>query len=230
MTETTWFWIGATGMTLGAVVIFLTSKARTPDEEGHRVIHTIVPIIAACAYLAMALGQGGSQLGERTFWYVRYLDWSITTPLLLLALSITALHGAHHRPALVAAVLGADVLMIVTGLLSGLSEDPTQRLVWFLVSTGAFVAVYAGLFGPLRREALRRDGERRRAYARSSILLAGLWLLYPVVVGLGPDGGGVTTEVTATALITVVDLCAKVPYGLIEAGSSKKIAASDLAG
>ena len=55
--------------------------------------------------------------------------------------------------------------MIVTGLFSGLSEDPTHRFAWFLVSTGAFLALYAALFGPLRREAL---GGTRSAAGRTS--------------------------------------------------------------
>jgi bacteriorhodopsin len=227
MTETTWFWVGAVGMALGAVIIFLLSKTRTQDEEAHKVVHVVVTVVAACAYLTMAFGQGGVQLGGRTFWYARYVDWSITTPLLLLGLSMTALHGAHRRPALVAAVLGADVLMIVTGLFSGLSEDPTHRFAWFLVSTGAFLALYGALFGPLRTEAAGRDAERRHAYGRNAALLAGLWGIYPIVVALGPHGADVITAVTETGWIAVVDLVAKVGYGVLFSLAGGKIAEAD---
>lgn len=229
MTETTWFWIGTIGMALGAVVIAGISKMRTQDEEGHKVIHTIVPILAAVSYLSMAFGQGGVRIGERTFWFARYVDWSATTPLLLLALSMTALHGAHRRRGLVAALLGADALMIVTGLFSGLSEDPAHRWTWFIVSCGAFVAVYAVLFGPLRREALARDPERRTAYAQDAIVLSALWLLYPVIVLLGPDGTAVWSPVTTTALIAVVDLLAKVAYGIMATRGTTKATNGDLA-
>jgi len=228
MTETTWFWIGTIGMALGAVVIFAVSKRRTQDEEAHTTVHVVVTVVAACSYLAMAFGQGGRELGGRTFWYARYLDWTITTPLLLLGLAMTALHGAHRRPALVAAVLGADVLMIVTGLFSGLSDDPTHRFAWFLVSTGAFLAVYAALFGPLRREAALRDDRRRRAYVRNSAILAGLWGVYPIVVALGPHGAGVITATTETGWIAVVDLLAKVAYGLVWSRDSSRITDDDL--
>ena len=228
MTETTWFWIGTIGMTIGAVVLFLLGKRRTADEEGHTVVHVVVVVVAASAYLAMALGQGGVELGGRTFWYARYIDWSVTTPLLLLALTMTALHGAHRRPALVAALLAADVLMIVTGLFSGLSEDPAHRLAWFFVSTGAFLAVYATLFGPLRREARSRDPERCRAYGRNAATLGALWGVYPVVVALGPHGAGVVSAVTETGWIVVVDLVAKVAYGIMAALSTTAITTADL--
>ncbi len=215
-------------MAIGAVIIFAVSKRRTQDEEAHTVVHVVVTLVAAISYLAMAFGQGGRDLGGRTFWFARYLDWSVTTPLLLLGLAMTALHGAHRRPALVAALLGADVLMIVTGLFSGLSDDPTHRFAWFLSSTGAFLAVFATLFGPLRREAAARDDRRRRAYVRNTVILAGLWGVYPVVVALGPHGAGVVTATTETGWITVVDLLAKVAYGLVWSRDGSKITDDDL--
>ncbi|MGI3784538.1 MAG: bacteriorhodopsin [Janthinobacterium lividum] len=228
MTESAWFWVGTVGMGIGALVLFLVGKHRTHDEEAHTVVHVVVTVVAACSYLAMAFGQGGLERDGSTLWYVRYLDWTITTPLLLLGLAMTALHGAHRRPALVAAVLGADALMIVTGLLSGLSLDPTHRLAWFLVSTGAFLAVYASLFGPLRTEAALRDGARRHAYGRNAVILAVLWLVYPVVVALGPHGAGEISNVTETGWIVIVDLLAKVAYGLVFSHDSKIITDGDL--
>jgi bacteriorhodopsin len=228
MTETAWFWTGSTGMALGAVVLFLVSKNRTSDEEAHKVVHVVVTVVAACSYLAMAFGQGGSDVGGSTVWWARYVDWSVTTPLLLLGLAMSALHGAHRRPALVAALLGADVLMIVTGLFSALSEDPAHRLAWFLVSTGAFLAVLAALLGPLRREAARRDPARRGAYRRNTLVLVVLWCVYPVVVALGPHGAGVIGATTETGWIAVVDLLAKVGYGLLWSRDSSRITADDL--
>lgn len=229
MTESTWFWIGAAGMAVGSAVLTVKGKKRTQDEEAHTVIHGIVPLVAALAYFAMAIGQGGVQLADgSTYWYARYVDWSITTPLLLLGLAITALHGAHRRRALVAGLLGADVIMIATGFFSGLSLQTFPRWTWFLISCGAFLAAYAVLFGPLRREARARDASRRRGYLQLSAVLAVLWLLYPVIVLLGPHGTGVWSSTTETACITVVDLLAKVGYGLLFLAASERDADHDL--
>lgn len=228
MTETAWFWVGTIGMALGAVLVALVARRRTQDEEAHKVVHVVVTLVAATAYLAMAFGQGGVPLDGSTFWFARYVDWTITTPLLLLGLATTALHGAHRRPALVAALLAADLLMIVTGLFSGLSADPTHRLAWFLVSTGAFLAVYGALFGPLRQEATLRDDDRRRAYRRNSATLAALWGVYPIVVALGPHGAQVISATTETGWITVVDLVAKVGYGIVFSLDGRAIARADL--
>jgi bacteriorhodopsin len=81
----------------------------------------------------------------------------------------------------------------------------------------------------LRREALTRDGARRRAYVRNTAILAALWAVYPVVVALGPHGAGVIGAVTETGWIAVVDLLAKVAYGLVSTHDSSTIAEGDLA-
>ena len=230
MTETTWFWIGVAGMALGAAVLSVLGGRRSQDEEAHTVLHGIVCVIAACAYFSMAIGQGGLEREPGTvIWYARYLDWSVTTPLLLLGLCITALHGAHRRPVLVGAVLGADVLMIVAGLFSALSSDPTARWVWYVISCGAFAVVYLVLFGPLAKEARARDESRRKAYRHHVVVLAVLWLVYPVVVALGPEGAHLWPSVVTTACIVVVDLLAKVGYGLLSITDARHITDADLA-
>ena len=173
-----------------------------------------MPLFAAISCFAMARHQGQVTLPSgRVFLYARYLDWSITAPVLLLGLSMTALHGAHRRAGLVAGLIASDVVMIVTGLFFGMSEDPFNKWVWYLTSCAAFLAVYWVLFGPMRQEAQARDPERRGAYTRNVGIPAVLWLLYPVIVILGPDGLQYWTATFATACITLLDLTAKVRHG-----------------
>ncbi len=117
--------------------------------------------------------------GDREFLFARYVDWSLTTPILLLGLTMTALHGAHRRAGLVAGLLASDVVMIVTGLFYGMSVDPFAKWMWFITSCVAFLAVYYILFGAMRKEAMARDSERRSAYTRNVLILSALWLLYP---------------------------------------------------
>jgi bacteriorhodopsin len=229
MSETTWLWIGTVGMLAGSLVLFATGGSRTQDEEGHRIAHGLVPLFAAIAYFAMAVHQGNLTLaGGREFLYARYIDWSITTPVLLLGLSMTALRGAHRRMALVGGLLLSDVVMILTGLFFGLSDEPVAKWTWYLTSCVAFLAVYYILLVPLRQEAQARDEARSRAYARNMPVLSVLWLLYPIVVVLGPDGLGTWSPVLATACITVLDLVAKVGYGFMAAAGSKAITDGDL--
>jgi len=229
VTETTWLWSGCIGMALGAVALFVVGKHRTQDEEGHTILHVIVPVVASLSYFAQATRQGSVVLSDgREFLFARYVDWAITTPLLLLGLTMTALHGAHRRPGLVAAILGADVLMIVTGGFYAASVATGPKWIWYLVSCGAFLAVYAGLFGPLRREAQDRDPVRRVEYGRNVALLAVLWLIYPVLDLLGDSGLQVWGPTATTASITVLDLTAKIVYGFVILAGARKVADHDL--
>ena len=229
MTETNWLWLGAIGMLAGSVVLFLTGGRRTQDEEGHTMVHGLVPLFAAISYFAMAIHQGAITLPSgRVFLFARYIDWSVTTPALLLGLSMTALHGAHRRAALVAGLLASDVVMIVTGLFFGASEDPFAKWVWYIASCVAFLAVLYVLFGPMREEAMGRDQTRANVYKLNTALLTVLWLLYPVFVILGPDGLGYWSALFTTALVVVLDLVAKVAYGLMAMVGSKRITTEDM--
>ena len=229
MTETNWLWLGAIGMIVGSAVLFLAGGRRTQDEEGHTMVHGLVPLFAAISYFAMAIHQGAITLPSgREFLFARYIDWSVTTPALLLGLSMTALHGAHRRAALVAGLLVSDVVMIITGLFFGASEDPFAKWVWYIASCVAFLAVLYVLFGPMREEAMGRDQTRANVYKLNTALLTVLWLLYPVFVILGPDGLGYWSPLFTTALVVVLDLVAKVAYGLLAMVGSKRITTEDM--
>lgn len=229
MTETTWLWAGAAGMLAGSVLLFAAGGRRTQDEEGHTLVHGFVPLFAAISYFAMAVHQGEMTLPSgRVFLYARYLDWSVTTPLLLLGLTMTALHGARRRVGLVAGLIASDVVMIVTGLFFGASEAPFNKWVWYAASCVAFLAVLWVLFVPLREEALGRDQVRRDVYSRNVAILTVLWLLYPVLVLLGPDGLGMWPAALATPAIAILDLVAKVAYGIVAMFGSRQVTTADL--
>jgi bacteriorhodopsin len=53
--------------------------------------------------------------------------------------------------------------------------------------------------------------------------------VYPIVVALGPHGAEVITATTETGWIAVVDLLAKVAYGLVWSRDSSRITDDDLA-
>lgn len=219
----------------GSALLFLLGGTRTQDEEGHTIAHGIVPVFAAVSYLAMALHQGSMTLsltdgtGTREFLYARYIDWSVTTPTLLLGLSMTALRGAHRRAGLVSGLLASDVVMVLTGLFFGMSVDPVAKWTWFITSCAAFLAVYYILFVALWQESSARDGERRSAYRRNMLILSGLWLLYPVLVFFGPDGIYAWSATVTTALIVILDLTSKVVYGFIAMVGTKAITDADIA-
>ena len=128
-------WVTTIIMLAGGLLILATGKRRTPSEGLQTVLHGIVPLIAACSYLAMATGQGlvnlptdaavaaGAATPTRIFYFARYIDWTFTTPLLLLSVGMTAMHAGPKRHGALVGVVLADVMMIVTAFAFGASEQ-----------------------------------------------------------------------------------------------------------
>ncbi|CAA2155128.1 hypothetical protein MBRA_00804 [Methylobacterium brachiatum] len=237
MTPQFWLWLGFVGMAAGAAAILFLAKRRTPAEEADGIIHGIVPIIAACSYFAMATGQGSIVLpagpdaaeAARQFYFARYIDWTFTTPLLLVGLSRTAMHSGMRRPAVVWGLIGSDLIMIVTALAFGLSDVAAVKWTWFAISCGAFGAVFYGIFVQLREE---NDGERadvRTAFRRNAVFLTAVWCAYPVVLLAGQDGLGFLSPTLALAVIAILDLTAKVVYGILATMETTRAVDRDLA-
>ena len=65
-------------------------------------------------FVPLQVLQGGP--GARQFWYVRYIDWIITTPLILTELLLTA--GLPMN--IILSSIFADEMMIICGLIGGL--------------------------------------------------------------------------------------------------------------
>ena len=76
------------------------------------------------SYIALAFTQGVERAGEDTYFgYARFIDWSVTTPLLLLGLALLALPRARDSLPLVLSIMAVDLYMIATGLFAGLSGE-----------------------------------------------------------------------------------------------------------
>jgi bacteriorhodopsin len=237
MTPQFWLWLGFAGMAAGAAAILFLGKRRTPAEEADGIIHGIVPIIAACSYFAMATGQGSIALSAgpdaaeaaRQFYFARYIDWTFTTPLLLVGLARTAMHSGMRRPAVVWGLVGSDLIMIVTALAFGLSTVAWVKWTWFAISCGAFLAVFYGIFVQLREENASERADVRTAFLRNAVFLSAVWCAYPVVLLVGQDGLGILSPAVALAIVAILDLTAKVVYGVTATLETTRAVDRDLA-
>ncbi len=234
MTANSLLWITTIVMAVGGLLILLIGKRRTPTEELQTVVHGIVPLIAACSYLAMATGQGLVPLpnnagGTRIFYYARYVDWTFTTPLLLLSLMVTAMHGSQKRAGAITGVLLADVMMIVTAFIFAASETAWMRWTWFIVSCAAFLGVFYVIWISALQANAGERADVRANYRLNASILSGLWILYPLVLAVSPDGLGTIGDAAAVLLIAILDVLSKVAYGLLATASDAKSTDLDLA-
>jgi hypothetical protein len=107
--------VGSTGvgaLTLGFLAlavstVVMVAKAASADAERRKYYfcNTFICGVATFSYFAMLSGQGWTAIaGCRQFFYARYVDWMITTALLILDLGLVA--GQDFVT--IAAVIGAD--------------------------------------------------------------------------------------------------------------------------
>ena len=238
MTSATLLWATTIIMLVGGLLILAKGKHRTPSEGLQTMLHGVIPIIAACAYFAMATGQGSIMLpshgdtgvaGMRIFYFARYVDWAFTTPLLLLSLGMSAMHAGHKRAGLLLGAGLADLLMIVTAFAFGASETGWTQWTWFAVSCAAFLGVYYVIWMPqMAVNRLERD-DVQAAYLRNATVLSVLWLIYPLILAVAPDGLGIVSDPVSVLAIGVLDVLSKVAYGLMSVASDAKATERDLA-
>ncbi len=110
--------------------------------------------------------------------------------------------------------------MIATGFVAGLSDNPNIKWSFYISSCISFLAIYALLFGPFRK--LTATGPHGADYIKKASVLSLLWLAYPIVFIIGQEGFGIWSGKTDAALYMILDITAKVAYGLWAVSLEKK--------
>ncbi len=220
--DTTVLWVTCAIMLLGVLSFgYLRLNKATAKSRGFYDKSIVIVATATCSYLALALRVGSfhpvgiqtaSDLAHRIA-LPRYIDWSVTTPLLLLDVILFSqpllTEGWEWDATLVVAF---DVIMIVMGAVSGSVNGPA-RWFFFWASVGAYAVVSAyvlTLFLKARRIPQPRVAGKLRTLTG---MLSVLWLIYPFVFAL--YFGGVISGTTEDIAYAILDVLAKVAFGFV---------------
>jgi bacteriorhodopsin len=213
--ETFWLVVGVlvTGLAT-AYFVYLGTQVR-----GGQYFYWITAAITGfsfVSYLAMATGAGSTILDDgREFYYVRYIDWLITTPLILLDLALLALARPGNNVGLIAGLIGLDIVMVLTRLAAGSSTSDFGTTVWFIISSAALVGVLYLLWTRLFTAARTRSQGVAATFNRLAVLTIVLWVLYPIVFLLGTEGFGGVDQGFEVFLYLILDLLSKVFFGFL---------------
>ena len=113
----------------------------------------------------------------RQVYWARYVDWSVTTPLLLLDLCLLA--GMSGGNILIAIV--ADVIMILTGLFAAFgTEDTPQKWGWYAIACVAYLVVIWELVINGRSNAAAKGGKIGNFFAAIGGFTLIIWTVYPM--------------------------------------------------
>ncbi|KAF2820030.1 family A G protein-coupled receptor-like protein [Ophiobolus disseminans] len=194
-------------------------------ERRERLFHYItaaVVFVAAIAYFTMGANLGFTPIEVeysrsnakvagtfRSIYYVRYIDWFITTPLLLLDLLLTA---GMPWPTISWVIL-VDWIMIITGLIGALV---TSSYKWGYFAFGCLALVYIvyQLVWEARLHARAYGRDVERSFVMCGSLTTILWILYPVAWGLS-EGGNVIAPDSEAVFYGVLDFLAKPIFGAL---------------
>lgn len=176
-----------------------------------------ITLVAGVAYGLAALGAAGV-LGS-VLPGVRYVDWVITTPLIVYVLASVA--GADDRTKLRAG--GADAAMIVLGYVATVTAG-ALKWVAFIAASAAFGALVYYLVRGITDAAAKRPPAVEAMFLGLRDLTVFLWSAFPVLWLLGPYGFGVLTLGDFHFLLAILDVTSKVGFTLIVAVRTRAIA------
>jgi len=222
------FMLGFVAMAAGTVYFVLERGDLKPE---HRIAATyagIITFIAAIMYWIMTdiVGFFDRTAGEigATMPY-RYIDWLLTTPLLLVEFGlIVAIAGAATK-GFVTRIVIADIIMIVTGYLGEVGmEGEVSTIVWFVISSLAWLYIVYAVFQ------VKLDG--MPAYAANAVKIMRRfvmfgWAIYPIGTSIEQfmklNGADVTAAVAIAAIVYVIaDVLNKVGFGMVAVSAAKK--------
>jgi len=188
------------------------------------VITTLIVMTAAISYWAMATEHAVSwqhdtaaaghhhhherDVYRQVFW-ARYVDWAITTPLLLLDLGLLAgMAGGHIFITIV-----ADLIMVLTGLFAAIANNDTQKWGWYTIACIAFLVIIWQLAVNARASAMgSRSDKAKKLYGLLALYTVLLWTAYPIIWAVG-EGTGIISVDGEIIAYGILDLLAKPVFG-----------------
>jgi len=191
-------WVVVVLMAISSLAFYsLAARVRVQN----RLLHTLTALITTISflsYLAMATGEGVAykhsvvhhthehvpdthqEILRQVFW-VRYVNWILTTPLILINIAlIGGLTGAN-----LLTTIAADLIMFTAGLTATFAQTES-RWVWYTIVCISFLTVgyQVGVNGG--RAVRRGSGQYRALFTSFTGANLLVFTLYPIILAASP--------------------------------------------
>ena len=151
-------------------------------------------LIACLSYVGIAAGYEAIVLPSGPFIIARWLDWLLSTPLLML--SVLLLLGADAPRMFL--VIWADIFMIGSGAMAVMATVLFAKILFFVVGSCMFVIMGLGVADAVERAQTRMSAQSGTTLdtndeslvpigRKLAILTFCTWSFYPVMTLLGPE-------------------------------------------
>lgn len=215
-----WINIALAGL---SILLFLYLGQRISEHRSRLIwgATLMIPLVSISSYLGLASGltvgflempSGHALAGEVVIsQWGRYLTWTFSTPLILLALGLLA----EVDTADLFMVILADVGMTLTGLAAALTTSSyAYRWGFYLVSTAFFLVVLYALVVEWPGDAAAAG--TKEIFSTLRTLTVVLWLGYPIVWALGVEGLAIVDSVGLTSWgYSALDILAKYVFAYL---------------
>ncbi|KAF8557897.1 heat shock protein 30, partial [Imleria badia] len=220
-----WLWAVFAIMLISWLIVLGWTFASRRHNRIFHFIPLIVLSVASVAYFAMASDLGWTLVTAefrghptRQIWYVRYIQWFINAPLLLLSL----LSFTHIATAQILTILFFSWFLVVNGLIGALVSSSYK---WGFFVFGLFglffiwcVPICLPIMSPWltvpRIELLGhvpgqrgsfQIGEFKWGYVAGSAYISFIWMLYPICWGLS-EGGNKISPTSEMVFYGILDI------------------------
>jgi bacteriorhodopsin len=203
--------LGFLCMAISAAYFLYCAQAVAIGGRSNEYNAFFVCLIACLAYLCMATDHGIYILPSgREFFYARYIDWALTTPLMLLEICNIAKSTNDTKLWLV----GTDFVMIMCGLIGAFSEDDVKYLFWAFGMAMFCPIIYYLLFGLKQNAEAQKSEEVSDLYTKVSYLTVIMWTGYPILWWFCEGDGSFSVDTECLGYV-ILDVASKCLFGYI---------------
>ena len=189
---------------LANIIFSLTTRTGVaPEHRTSRVLTAVIAAVAGVSYLLITMfyhhyletlaatndAAGRDLLTRQAYNAIgqyRYMDWAITTPLLLLKMTSMLRVRSGEASGALTALLVADLFMIVTGYVgeqqlgAGGEILVGAKLMWGAISTVGYVVVVIIMYRLWKQFSERAEAEERWGYKMMAYTVVTFWGVYPI--------------------------------------------------
>lgn len=225
------FMLGFVAMAAGTVWFILERNDLKPELRSVATYAAVITFVAAILYYVMkdmvgfpVAGAADAAAVEATT-PIRYIDWLITTPLLLIEFGIIVALAGAAKKGLITKLVIADIIMIVTGYLGEVGEPGSAgNYIFFIISVLAWLYIVYAIFSV---KVTNAPDHVRRAVSIMRLFVVIGWSIYPLATAtqefLEISGADIGVAVGVAAVIYVIaDVLNKVGFGIVAVNAAKQ--------
>ena len=162
----------------------------------------------------------------------RYMDWSVTVPLLMVELLAVCSLASRKVSTLRASLMAAAFAMIITGYFGSQAfaqgSSGFWLWLWFIISCVFFVYLYVGVVPAVMASVKALPADAGRALGMATALLLTTFLVYPLVYLIPIFFHGPWWTTSMQLAYSAADIVAKVGFGMMIHKVAKLRTAADV--